>query len=195
MKRISVAAASGITTLVTLGLISGTAFAWTYGLTGNGQCQTDGSFKITWTVDNSVENEPLTITSSSNTAVVSNGTIVPSKTSENFSQVADGTKAGSDTLTLEGNFPSDPTLLTRTATVTLKDACTQPVVVPPTTTTPAPTAAPVVTKAPAAAKTPAPVGSVNAGSGDAKSLDAVAAVGLVGSAALIIVGARRLSKS
>ncbi|HUD06722.1 MAG TPA: hypothetical protein VMR34_02445 [Candidatus Saccharimonadales bacterium] len=196
MKRVLLTAASGITTLATVAFMSGSALAWTYGLTGTGQCQTDGSFKITWVVDNSVENEALTITGSSDTAVVPVGTTVAAKSTEDFTQVADGTKAGSDTLMLEGNFPSDSTMRSRTATVTLATACAQPVVIPPVTTTPTPTPPVAATaQAPAPAPVAAPVGPVNAGFGGVKTLDVAAALGLVGSAAIAFLGVRRLSKN
>lgn len=109
-----------------LGLSGGMAFAWTYGLSGMGECQTDGSFKITWTVDNTAEDEALNITASSNTSVVPVGTQIPASQTEDFSQTVDGTKADSFNLSLTGSFSSDQTLRTKEATVTLDKACDQP---------------------------------------------------------------------
>jgi hypothetical protein len=102
---------------------AGTAFAWTFGLTGNGVCEPNGSYKITWTVDNTTESETLRITASSNTGVVPVGTEVAADSKEDFAQIVSGTTPGTFNLTLQGDWPSDSTDRTRTATVTLTQPC------------------------------------------------------------------------
>lgn len=196
MKKLLLTATSGIISLATITFMTGSALAWTYGLTGSGQCQSDGSFDITWTLDNSVESEPLTITSSSNPAVVPVNTTVAAKSTENFTQDAPGTQAASFTLTLEGNFPSDKTMRSRTATVSLSTACTQPVTIPPTTTPPATTTTTTTTPTPASTpQTPAPAGSVNAGTGDPMAVDYAAIAGVGASVGLVIYGTKRFALS
>jgi hypothetical protein len=123
MKNKLISLAVGAFTLIALPASS--ALAWTYGLSGSGQCQSDGSFKITWSVDNTSENEALHITASSNSAVVATGTNIAAHSAQAFTQTASGTAAGSFSLSLTGNFPSDQTLRDRQATVTLSSACPQ----------------------------------------------------------------------
>lgn len=141
MKKLTLVLAS-VLFLVGVVVLGGRASAWGYSMSGKGECQPDGSFKITWTVENP-ESEDLNITASSNAAVVAVGEQIPANDSEDFTQSADGTPA-TFSLELEGNFPSDQTKRTRSATVTLVNPCDQPPppvvppVVPPVTPTPQP---------------------------------------------------------
>jgi hypothetical protein len=189
-----------ITGIVTLGLVLttnvGLASAWSYDLTGSGVCQPDGSFKITWNVDNSSEPDALNITASNKPSVVPVGSTVAAHQTKTFNENADGTQAESHTLTLKGNWAGDATERERTATVTLDKACTQPQ--PPT---PPPTggrgAGPVETPvATPPAPTPqvvVPKGSVNAGNGISETLTAPL-VGLGASFVALGEGVRRLVK-
>lgn len=113
-------------TALALLIIPGSAFAWTYGLSGNGACQPDGSYKITWTVDNTAENEALHITASSDTSVVPAGTDVAAHQTQAFYQTASGTAAANFNLSVTGNFPSDQTPRVRNASVSLSAPCSQP---------------------------------------------------------------------
>lgn len=118
---------AGVATVAaTLLVIPGAAFAWTYSLTGSGSCQPDGSYKITWTVDNTAENEALHITASSDTAVVPVGTDIAAHQTQAFYQTAAGTAAANFSLSLSGNFPSDHTIRNRDASVSLSAPCAQP---------------------------------------------------------------------
>lgn len=121
--------------IVAVFLTVGRASAWTFSLAGSGECQPDGSYKITWVVDNSTESDALDITAS-NRAVVPVGTSVPANSTEDFDESADGTQAGSFTLTLKGNWDGDKTERERTATVTLDEPCDQPAPVEPTPVAP-----------------------------------------------------------
>ena len=179
------------------------ANAWTYGITGNGMCQQDGSYKINWVVDNHTEPEDLIIKSSNNTSVVQVGTHITAGKTATYIQNADGTKADNFTLTLKGNWPSDSTKRTRTATVHLAAACTHPTPqTPPTTPTPPVggsgggqvLGAQTVVKQPAA-QVVAPKGAVNAGDGNTNtSFNAFALFGFVGSLAAAGFGIRRFVK-
>lgn len=111
--------------LVIVGLLASQVSAWTFGMAGRGECQPDGSFLITYTVNNP-EKEKLRITDSSDTAVVPVGTKVDKESSADFPQSVDGSVAGSFTLTLKGNFKSDEKIRVRQATVDLKEPCEQP---------------------------------------------------------------------
>lgn len=166
---------------------NGTASAWTYGLTGSGQCQPDGSYKITWTVDNRTEREALNIKHSSNPGVVPTGDgAVAAFQKKDFYQTADGTKPGSFSLSLKANWKSDSTKRERTATVNLQEACKQPV----TETTP-----PVGGQGGGVVQSTqvvAPVGAVNAGEA---SFNASYLLGLAGSIAIAAYGLRRLQRS
>lgn len=186
-------AAAVVTSSALIGLSMGTSFAWTYSLQGAGNCQPDGSFKITWTVTNP-ENEALQITNSSNQSVVPIGTqVAPSPPSTTYTQTADGTKAGSFNLTLTGHFASDTTDRTMSDTVALVGPCAQPVtpVTPPTGGHGSGT--PTVPVEKASAKVPA--GPVNAGGGGAATEPSLGAlVGFTGSLAGVGLGIRRLNK-
>lgn len=112
-----------ISAFALLALPASTAFAWTFGLTGSGVCEQNGSYKITWTIDNTTENEALRITTSSNTAVVPVGTEVAADSKEDFTQTVSGSTPATFNLTLQGDWPSDTTDRTRSATVTLTQPC------------------------------------------------------------------------
>lgn|GEM_PF-5295574 len=173
------------------------AFAWTYGLKGSGACQSNGSFKITWVVDNTTENESLNITSSSATSVVPVGTKVAAHKTASYAQSVNGAKVDSFTLTLKGNFPSDKTIRTRSATVSLQQACAQPAPNPTPSPTPQPGrgSGPVVTPvATPVTQVVAPVGAVNAGEGS-NSGSVAALSGLTGSVFAAGFGVFKLRKN
>lgn len=154
-------------------------------LTGSGQCQTDGSFKITWVIQNT-KGHTLKVTDSSDVTVVPVGTEVPKLSSANFYQTVDGTKAGSFKLDLKyiikyGDDDEDEVeTKDLTATVSLREACPQP--------------APVVAVA-ATPQVTVPVTKVNAGEGGARFAKLGALVGLSGSLAVLAFGVRRLAKN
>jgi hypothetical protein len=185
-KTVATIAAS----MAMVGLSTATAFAWTYGVSGKGVCQPNGSYVITWSVDNNTESQPLHITASSNAAVVPAGTNVAAKSVKNYTQTVDGTKATNYSLSLSGNWDGDKTVRDRTASVNLDKACTQPTggkgggdtTTPSTPVTPA---AATVTAAPAVV----PAGPVNAGEGGAdKTVSLAALAGLVSSLAVLALG-------
>lgn len=180
--------------MVLVGLNTGVAAAWTYSLMGSGVCQPDGSYKITWTVNNTTEEEALTIQESSNPSVVPVGTEVPAEKTADFEQLVDGTKTGSYSLTLKGNWEGDLEKQEKSAMVDLKGPCAQPPATPPVTSTQAPTPKPEakVTKPQPQPQVQAPVGPVNAGGGP--RLNVAAILGLTGSVAALGIGARRLLK-
>jgi len=185
MKRVLLALAA---ILAVVGINVSTVFAWTYSLQGKGECQTDGSFKITWTVTNP-EAEALQITSSSNPTVVPVGTQIqpgsPPPSSENFIQTADGTKPGSFNLSLTGHFKSDETNRTMAAKVDLTDPCTQPT--PPTTGGQGASTPAVLGTTTTAVS--APVGAVSAGGGGAVAqLKLANLIGIGASLVVVVVG-------
>lgn len=192
-SKLAAALATGASAAV---LMAAPAFAWDYGLSGSGQCQTDGSYKITWTVDNSTENEALTVNSSSNTTVVPVGTQVPANQSSNFSETESGTTPATYNLTLDVNWPSDHASHVKSANVTLSQACTQPT--PPSNPPSNPPSSPptggrgggeVTTTAQV---TTPPTASVSAGDGSAsKTTNKAAMAGLVGSLSLSVLGIGR----
>jgi hypothetical protein len=113
---------------VILSLGAGTALAWTYSLSGTGTCQENGSFKITWTVNNGGENKDFHVTAS-NRAVVPVGTSVAKFSNQSFSEFVPGTTLATYTLQLSGNWPGpggDSTIQTKSTSVTLSHACQQP---------------------------------------------------------------------
>lgn len=104
------------------------AGAWTFLLKGEAKCE-NYEWKVTWSVNNQ-ENEALHILSSTR-PVVPVGTDVPAGTVGEFTEVV----TTDVSLTLEGNFPSDQTVRSRSADVKLVGECKKPekppVVVPP----------------------------------------------------------------
>lgn len=176
---------SSVATAAMIMAIPASAGAWTYGLSGSGECQTDGSYKITWKVDNSSEKQALTITDSSNTTVVPVGSKVDAYGKKSYYQVADGTKANSFSLTLKGNWPSDQNARTRTSTVKLEKACDQPVTPTPVEPTTNVLGTQVVTT---------PVGAVSTGEATQR-LNVAAIAGLIGSAVVLAFGLFRYRQS
>ncbi len=177
-----------ITTLAVVGMTTGTAFAWTYGLSGAGACQPDGSFLISWTVNNTTETDPLVITASNNTSVIAVGEQIPTGQTEDFEQTADGTIPGNFNLTISGNWAGEPAAQERSATVLLDVPCEQPPppVVPPVTPPTGGRGGGEV--APPQVK--APTSGVSAGSGAAISVEGL--LGLFGSVAVLGLGVRRM---
>lgn len=124
--------ASALTVLCMAGA-TGVAYAWTFNFKGRGVCQADGTFKITWSVDNRTEPEPLTITDSNIPAAIPVGSVVAAKGHKGFVQIVDGTTPKTITGTIKGNWPSDQSKLQRTSKVKLASPCPQPPVQPPVT--------------------------------------------------------------
>jgi hypothetical protein len=207
MKKLLLSAAASATIVI---LPAAQAYAWTYALSGSGVCQPNGSYKITWVVDNSHENQDMKVTYSSNPSVIAVGAKVPAYKTVSFAQVADGTKAATFNLTLKGNWPSDQTQQSHTASVNLYKACAQPTppatppVTPPTPpieggrgagkVTASPVATPVASSSTPTAQVVAPVGSVNAGE-NPKSISYVSLAGLVTSIGATGFGALKLRKN
>lgn len=121
MRKTLVLVAGVLGVCLIVGLVMRATQAWTYGLTGVGTCQVDGSFKATYTLDNSTEPDALNITAS-NRAVVPVGTGVPAGTTADFSE----TITADTTLTLKGNWAGDPTEQQRSVTVIFDTTCEQP---------------------------------------------------------------------
>lgn len=136
MKKLIVL--SILSAFAVLGMNAGTASAWHYNLTGKGECQEDGSFNITWKIDNTSEPSKLEIKASSNPDVVKSGDTVEAKSTKSFGQNVDGTKPGVYKLELTADWKEDRNNMKRSATVKLKEACEQPEVpeVPETPETP-----------------------------------------------------------
>lgn len=183
MKKVT--ALSILLGLAILGLSTGTASAWYYRITGSGACQPDGSYKITWKVDNTSEPTTLEIHSSSNTAVVPVGTRVPARKFSNFTQNADGTKPGTFTLTLRGDWHEDRNNQRQSATVRLSEACEQPV---------APEEPGRGGEVLSEQVTVTPVGAVNAGEGKVTA-NVAAVAGVVASATMLVYGIVRSLKA
>lgn len=200
---------------LSLGIISGVfavflmatpAFAWHFSLSGKGNCQTDGSYQIVWTVDNSQWNKTLVITSSDNPAVPV-GTQIPKHQSATFTQTADGTKPAKYNMSLSGRWGNEK--WSAKADADLCKACVQPQTPPNNPGNPgAPVTPPaggmgsgtVESVAPApTATTPqviVPAGAVNAGNGGApKAVSVASIVGLIGSVSALGFGVRGLKKN
>jgi hypothetical protein len=209
---------------LSLGMISGVfaavmlitpAFAWSFMVSGNGQCQQDGSFKITWTIDNHLENQPLKITKTEASSAEKITPTLPgaigAKQTQSYTQIVDGTKAATYTLKITGHWNGDTADHYSTGTVHLYKPCTQPPVTPPVTppvvppvtppaggmgggTTETPTPAvetPVVTTP----QVVTPVGAVSAGNGGAPKVISLASIaGLIGSVSALGFGIRGLKK-
>ncbi len=107
---------------------------FTFVLTGNGACQSDGSYLITWTISN-VSTAPYT---NSNPVMSYAGGTVPALGTATFTQIIDGTKPSVTTQSITGSWNTDTDdNRTETATVTLSAPCVQPVPqnIKPTVTT------------------------------------------------------------
>ena len=175
-----------ITSLVTFGLLTSSAFAWSFMVNGSGTCQTNGSFNIVWTIKNDFKPTTLTVIQSSDTTVVPDGTTIDGGQTATFPQTVSGTAGDTFKLTITGRWPKGEegsVTKTQTGSVVLDGACTQPVT-PPVT----PPATPAVLGATTQVK--APAGPVNAGSGSF-AVDSAAVAGVSGSVALIGLGLRR----
>lgn len=181
-----------MTGLVFVGLPAGVANAWTFSMKGQGVCQQDGSYKITWTVNNSTESQPLRITKSSNTSVVAVGDTVPAKQKKDFIQNASGTQAATFKLALEGDWESDTNDRKREATVILDKACMQPI--PPETPPVTPPTGGQGGGVVQSAQVVAPVGAVNAGLGKDVSPDVIAIAGLGASLGAVAFGLHQVRK-
>lgn len=198
-SKLSIGILSGIFAVF---MLATPAFAWHFSLSGKGNCQTDGSYQIVWTVDNRQWNKPLVITSSNNPAVPVDTTIAKHQLAT-FSQSADGTKPAKYSLALSGRWGNEK--WSAKADADLCKACDQPQQ-PPVDNPPAdnpPTGGmgggtvetPAAAPATPAAQVVVPAGAVNAGNGGAPKAVSVASVaGLTGSVAALGFGLRGLKK-
>lgn len=96
---------------------------------------THGSYVITWTVDNTSEEEALKITRSTHPSVIPVGAEVPAHKSYIFIQKVDGTKASMHRMLVKGHWQSDQNQITSAAKVALDTPCERP---KPVVRTPAP---------------------------------------------------------
>jgi hypothetical protein len=120
LKKLCLTAGLGI--LAALCFAPG-ALAWTFSASGSVACDTaTGQHVITWTVDNRTEPETLTIRAS-NRGSVPVGSTVAARAVRQYTERLAGSTTGTITLTVKGNWPSDSTQRTRSATVTLSAAC------------------------------------------------------------------------
>lgn len=178
-----------------IGALSGNASAWYYTMSGKGACQPDGTYKITWNINNTSEPTQLEVKKSSNTDVVKVGETIPARESENFYQVVDGTKPATYKLELTADWKEDRNNMKRSATVTLKEACAQPEV-PETPTAPTTPFVPenngggqVLSQV-----TVVPKGAVNAGEGSVQRSLVPFVMVLTSAVIAVHVGIRRLAR-
>lgn len=181
------------TSMLVFGVQTGSVSAWTFKLKGSGACQPDGSYIITWTVNNKTERQALKITNSSQPSVVAVGTEVPKHSMAEFKQKADGTKPTEFTLSLKGNWQGDLKERERNAKVKLHKACEQPIV-PPTAQPGRGGEKPVTPVVASAQQVVAPVGAVDAGTGSS-NFNLTAIAGIVTSVAIAATGLRRYVKA
>jgi len=173
---------SFVLSLGVVGMTTGTASAWYYYVSGSGVCQPDGSYKITWQVDNSSEPTQLEIHKSSDTDVVKVGETVPAHSVESFYQTVDGAKPDTYKLELTADWKEDRNNMVRSDAVTLDEACKQPVV-------PQTLSISTETKVPPAQVPVVPVGAVSTGEGMTESNSALIsgiAAAVAGSILLVV---------
>lgn len=206
-SKLSLGVISGVCAVL---LMATPAFAWHFNLSGKGNCQADGSYKIIWTVDNRQWNKPLVITASNNSAVPV-GTTIPKRTLATFTQAASGLKAAKYNLSLTGRWGNEK--WSAKADTDLCKACDQPQTPPSNPGTPdtptipdtppaggmgggvtdTPVAVPTATTT--ASQVIVPAGAVNAGKGGVpKSLSIASIAGLLGSVTALGFGLHGLKK-
>lgn len=99
------------------------ALAWTFSASGSVACdRSTGEHVLTWSIDNRTEPEALTIRES-NRSSVPVGSTVAARSVRQFTERVAGSATGTLALIVKGNWPSDRTLRTRSASVTLADSC------------------------------------------------------------------------
>lgn len=113
---------AGLTVVAALAFAPG-ALAWTFSASGSASCdRSTGEHVITWSIDNRTEPQALTIRVS-NRGSVPVGSTVAARAVRLYTERVSGSTTGTVTLTVKGNWPSDQTLRTRSASVTLSAAC------------------------------------------------------------------------
>jgi hypothetical protein len=144
--------------LSTLALSVPTAYAWSYSFSGSGKCQPDGTFLITWIVDNSKNKQELNVYGTTSDAAVPQGADIPAHKSKTYTETVAGTVASTTKVVITGDWQADPHGHNETASVTLAKACAQPTPVTPPASTPVPPVPPVPVVPPAPTPTqPTPV--------------------------------------
>lgn len=99
------------------------ALAWTFSASGSAICDsTTGEHVISWSIDNRTEPQTLTIRES-NRGAVPVGSTIAARSVRQFTERLSGSTVGKITLSVKGNWPSDQTKRSRSATVTLSAAC------------------------------------------------------------------------
>lgn len=94
-------------------------------LSGLAVCQDDGTYLVTWTINNwSGTTQPMTITAINRSIGVSTGTVVA--TSTQGSETLPGSTNGNITLTVSGSWSNGATGTTTSAKVKLDGKCTPP---------------------------------------------------------------------
>jgi hypothetical protein len=99
------------------------ALAWTFSASGSAICDSSkGEHVITWSIDNRTEPQTLTIRET-NRGAVAVGSTIAAHSIRQFTERVTGSTGGTITLSVKGNWPSDQTLRTRTASVSLSATC------------------------------------------------------------------------
>ncbi len=113
---------AGLTVVAALAFAPG-ALAWTFSASGSAVCDAStGEHVITWSIDNRTEPQALTIRAS-NRGSVPVGSTVAAHAVRLYTERLSGSTTGTVALTVKGNWPSDQTWRTRSASVTLSAAC------------------------------------------------------------------------
>jgi hypothetical protein len=99
------------------------ALAWTFSASGSAICDSStGEHVITWSIDNRTEPQTLTIRESNRSAVAVGSTIA-ARSVRQFTERVAGSTGGTITLSVKGNWPSDQTQRSRSASVSLSATC------------------------------------------------------------------------
>jgi hypothetical protein len=125
------AAAVAVLAVALVGVVAVRANAWTLAISGTARCNPQtGNYDLRWTLDNSGEPEPATVTGDLQATV-------PAHKTATVTETLAGSTTGKVSRTVRINWPSDQRGLRRTGTVFLDGDCAKPA--PTTTTVPTPT--------------------------------------------------------
>jgi hypothetical protein len=124
MKKLLLSIVAGLA-LVAIPVSVARAWPISWETSGEGQCQSDGSFQITWKIKNQNDDKTLTVQESNRAAVPVGSTVSADQTGV-FTESVDGTHSGTYKLTIKASWPSDQGLAEKDASVQLEKACKQP---------------------------------------------------------------------
>jgi uncharacterized repeat protein (TIGR01451 family) len=126
VKKLTALIISTILAAAIAAAMAAPAFSWHYRVTGMASCNAStGKYDVRWTIDNTSENQSLTVLTSNRSAVPA-GSKVAAYATRTFNESIPGNTSGATSLNLTVNWPGDTAAHYQSASVYTDGKCSVP---------------------------------------------------------------------